>query len=147
MSVPGVGSGAAEQITEDALTDKEAEINADEEADELENARNAKSDAEDVNDENASNNEERNSGKWIFSTPCIPSLELARYIGSPGERTKSTQILTQITRRGKVHSPMVYRKTSIHMVAEAPVVVHPRSKNLVLKQLKQLEQKLRHGLR
>src|SRR5208282_2269635 len=75
MPVPGVGSGASEQITEDALTDMEAKIKADEEADELENARNGKSDAEDVNDEKASNNEGEKPESGAFQPHAYPHLD------------------------------------------------------------------------
>jgi hypothetical protein len=74
MSVREVGSGAAEHIAEDSVTDKEAEFNADEELGDLENAQNAGSDAEDVNDENASNNEEEKLENGLFQPHPYPHL-------------------------------------------------------------------------
>src|SRR5947207_12140518 len=74
MSVPNVGSGAAEQITEDGVTDNEAQVNEDEEADELENARNVKSEADNINDENASNKEEDKLESGGFQPHAYPHL-------------------------------------------------------------------------
>lgn len=74
MSVPGVGSEAAEQISSDGVTDKQAQISAEKEADELENARDAKSDADDANDENASNNEADKLESGAFQPHAYPHL-------------------------------------------------------------------------
>jgi hypothetical protein len=67
-----VHSDAAEQITEDTVTDNEAEVKIDKEADDLENARNAKSDADD--DETVSNNEDEKLESGAFQPHAYPHL-------------------------------------------------------------------------
>lgn len=50
MSIPSVASEAAEKVRDDVISDEKAEINAEDEADQLEGARQEKDDVEDIQD-------------------------------------------------------------------------------------------------
>jgi len=58
MSVPGVGTNAADQITSDAVTDQEAQQKAEDDADKLEEARDDKEINDNPNEDGSGSNDE-----------------------------------------------------------------------------------------
>lgn len=103
MSVPAISTDVAEQITDDTVTEKEAEITADKEADDLENAQTAINDAEDVNDENTSNNEDEKLENGAFQPHAYPHFNL-KGMSVPQEngQTNSNSIPNQSSRRRSI---------------------------------------------
>lgn len=81
MSVPGVGSNAAAKIHEHAVTDKEAETYADDDALELE--RNIKSDEEDKEADDGANDEQDNLEKGTFQPHAHPHIGWGEHNTSP----------------------------------------------------------------
>jgi hypothetical protein len=109
MSVPGVGTAAADKIQEQAVTDQEAEKAANEEADTLEGARQEKEDVEDVNDrhdldqENGSENEEDKLERGAFQPHAYPHINFPHDVGSTS-KGKETAANGNANKREVVHS-------------------------------------------
>ena len=109
MSVPGVGSRAAEKIQEQAITDQRAKMADDGEADVLEGARKQKSDvddikdSQDIDDENGSEDETSKLESGAFQPHAYPHINFPENVGS-SPKEKSTAANGNANKREVVHA-------------------------------------------
>jgi hypothetical protein len=110
MSVPGVGSRAADKLQEQAITDQRAKMEDDGEADVIEGARKQKSDVEDIQDSQNADDEnygsEDEAGKLergAFQPHAYPHINFPENVGS-SPKGKSTAANGNANKREVVHA-------------------------------------------
>jgi len=90
MSVPGVASEAAERIQEEVISDEQAEINADQEAEQLEGARQEIDDVQDIQDAESQGNSNDEADKLesgAFQPHAYPHIGFEDH--SPSSKKKN----------------------------------------------------------
>jgi hypothetical protein len=95
MSVPGVGRDTEDRIHADGVTNKDAALNLEHEAEDLETAEGIKSDPDDAKDENSSNDEADKLENGLFQPHLYPHLNWRdksepKENGQPQKRNDST---------------------------------------------------------